>query len=220
MGLLVNKTKQKELGAFYTSNIIVKYMVDNTLNKIEITKDTRILEPSCGDGNFLLYIKEYLLNLNFSLNEIEDMVYGVDIDKETVEKCIANIGFSKNIKCNNTLLMDFNLKFDVVIGNPPYLRVQGIDKEVSTQYKKEFKSATGSYDLYVLFVEKGLSLLAKDGILNFIMPYKWINSSFGKGLREISKDKVSKFISLERIKSLMPPPIHLWCGLKIAQMKL
>jgi len=85
--------------------------------------------------------------------------------------------------------------FDVVIGNPPYLRVQGIDKRVSIQYKNQFDSTTGSYDLYVLFVEKGLNLLAKDGILNYIMPHKWINSSFGKGLREVSKDKLLKFIS-------------------------
>ena len=85
--------------------------------------------------------------------------------------------------------------FNIVIGNPPYLRVQGIDKDASVQYKEQFKSASGKYDLYVLFVEKGLSLLAKDGILNYIMPHKWINSAFGKGLREVSKDKLFKFIS-------------------------
>lgn len=85
--------------------------------------------------------------------------------------------------------------FDLVIGNPPYLRVQGIDTKTSEQYKKLFESATGSYDLYVLFVEKALSLLSPNGILNYIMPHKWINASFGKGLREISKDKVSEFIS-------------------------
>lgn len=85
--------------------------------------------------------------------------------------------------------------FDLVIGNPPYLRVQGIDKDSSQQYKKVFNSATGSYDLYVLFVEKGLELLSKNGILNYIIPHKWINASFGKGLREITKSKVSSFIS-------------------------
>ena len=85
--------------------------------------------------------------------------------------------------------------FDLVIGNPPYLRVQGIDKKSSEQYKKTFTSATGSYDLYVLFTEKALGLLSENGILNYIMPHKWINASFGKGLRTISKNKISKFIS-------------------------
>lgn len=87
--------------------------------------------------------------------------------------------------------------FDIVIGNPPYLRVQGIDREISEQYKSSFKAASGSYDLYVLFTEKGLDLLSKNGVLNFIMPHKWVNSAFGKGLREITKDKIKKLISFE-----------------------
>jgi hypothetical protein len=85
--------------------------------------------------------------------------------------------------------------FDIVLGNPPYLRVQGIEKEVSGQYKKIFDSATGSYDLYVLFVEKGLEVLSKNGVLNYIMPHKWVNSAFGKGLRKISQKNIRKFIS-------------------------
>lgn len=127
-----------------------------------------------------------------------------DLDNAFKAKDIANIlkdltekGFSNKLFLYKLFFKDI-LKsggFNIIIGNPPYLRVQGIDKEVSEQYKKQFSSATGSYDLYVLFVEKGLSLLAKDGILNYIMPHKWINSAFGKGLREVSKDKLFKFIS-------------------------
>ena len=87
--------------------------------------------------------------------------------------------------------------FDIVIGNPPYLRVQGIEREISEQYKSIYTSATGSYDLYVLFVEKGLEILSESGVLNFIIPHKWVNSAFGKGLREISKTNIKKIISFE-----------------------
>src|SRR5690606_38357179 len=45
--------------------------------------------------------------------------------------------------------------FDVVIGNPPYVRVQGIEKESKDVFKKIYSAATGKYDLYVLFLEKG-----------------------------------------------------------------
>jgi tRNA1(Val) A37 N6-methylase TrmN6 len=62
--------------------------------------------------------------------------------------------------------------FDIVIGNPPYMRVQGIEKKVSKEYKSIFQSSTGSYDLYVLFTEIGLNLLSKKGVLNYIMPHK------------------------------------------------
>ena len=90
-----------------------------------------------------------------------------------------------------------NNGFDIVIGNPPYLRVQGIEEDISNTYKTLYKSATGSYDLYVLFVEKGLKLLSNDGVLNYIMPHKWVNSAFGKGLRSLTKDKIRKLISFD-----------------------
>lgn len=90
--------------------------------------------------------------------------------------------------------------FDVVIGNPPYLRIQGIRKANSSladYLVKHYKSATGSFDLYVAFVERGLDLINKDGIVNFIMPTKWTNSAFGKGLRKLVSDKeaASKIIN-------------------------
>ncbi len=85
--------------------------------------------------------------------------------------------------------------FDIVIGNPPYLRIQGIDKGTAETYKTLYKSATGSFDLYVLFTEKALQLINDKGMVNFIMPHKWVNSAFGKGLRGVAKDKFSRFIS-------------------------
>ena len=90
-----------------------------------------------------------------------------------------------------------NNGFDIVIGNPPYLRNQGIDKDIKDTYNSIYKSATGSYDLYVLFVEKGLKLLSDNGLLNYIMPNKWVNSDYGKGLRAISNENIKKLISFE-----------------------
>ena len=82
--------------------------------------------------------------------------------------------------------------FDVVIGNPPYLRIQGIRKEnpgFADLLVKLYNAATGSFDLYVCFTEKGLSLTNPTGMLNFIMPVKWTNSAFGKGLRKVVSQK-------------------------------
>lgn len=90
--------------------------------------------------------------------------------------------------------------FDVVIGNPPYLRIQGIRKsipEFADVLSKLYKSATGSFDLYVTFVERSLNLINKHGVISFIMPTKWTNSAFGKGLRSVvlSAHYVPKIIS-------------------------
>lgn len=82
--------------------------------------------------------------------------------------------------------------FDIVIGNPPYLRVQGI-RDVSPEmvdlYAISYKSATGSFDLYACFAELALNLIKEQGVANYIMPLKWSNASFGKGLRKIISEK-------------------------------
>jgi type I restriction-modification system DNA methylase subunit len=79
--------------------------------------------------------------------------------------------------------------FDVVIGNPPYIRIQTLKewapKEVE-YYKGEYKAASaGNYDIYVVFVEKGLGLLNNIGKLGYILPHKFFNSQYGAPLREI-----------------------------------
>ena len=82
--------------------------------------------------------------------------------------------------------------FDVVIGNPPYLRVQGI-KNLNSLYAdelvKKYKAATGAYDLYAIFAERGLQIISNKGFVNYIMPVKWTNAAFGKGLRSVISEK-------------------------------
>ncbi|MFA0834566.1 MAG: Eco57I restriction-modification methylase domain-containing protein [Methanobacterium formicicum] len=79
--------------------------------------------------------------------------------------------------------------FDAVIGNPPYIRIQAMKewapKEVE-YYKKNYQSASkGNYDIYVVFVEKGLNLLNKKGLLGYILPHKFFNAKYGQPLRSI-----------------------------------
>ena len=88
--------------------------------------------------------------------------------------------------------------FDIVIGNPPYLRIQGIravNPAFADELTDKYHSATGAFDLYALFVERGLQIINPVGIVNFIMPMKWTNAAFGKGLRGLLADKVSKIIN-------------------------
>jgi adenine-specific DNA-methyltransferase len=81
--------------------------------------------------------------------------------------------------------------FDCVIGNPPYLRVQGLREnyeEESKFYEQKYKVATGRFDFYILFMERCFSLLNKKGILSFILPHKFINADFGTGIRKFIYD--------------------------------
>jgi predicted type IV restriction endonuclease len=75
--------------------------------------------------------------------------------------------------------------FDAVIGNPPYLGFQEGSKEIKNYYVEEFKSAKGKYDHYILFVEKSMNLLKSKGYFSFIIPNKFIQSNYGKGIKEV-----------------------------------
>lgn len=79
--------------------------------------------------------------------------------------------------------------FDAIIGNPPYIRIQTMKEWAPTEvelYKRLYRSASsGNYDIYVVFVEKALSLLNKAGRMGFILPHKFFNSQYGESLREI-----------------------------------
>ena len=90
--------------------------------------------------------------------------------------------------------------FDAVIGNPPYLRIQGLTENYNNQieyYIRRYKSAVKRFDLYLLFVEQGFSLLKKVGLLGYICPNKFINSDFGSGLREflLQNKAIEQFVS-------------------------
>ena len=77
--------------------------------------------------------------------------------------------------------------FDAVIGNPPYIRIQAMKEWAPTEvefYKKRYIAASkGNYDIYVVFVEKGLSLLNQSGRLGYILPHKFFNAQYGRLLR-------------------------------------
>jgi len=115
-----------------------------------------------------------------------------------------------NIKCGNSLIDDpevagdkaFNWQkefpqvfekggFDVVIGNPPYLRKQGLIEsypEMCEFYENNFQSATANYDIYALFIERSFDLIHKSGLVSYILPHKFLVTDFGEGIRQFFVD--------------------------------
>ncbi len=73
--------------------------------------------------------------------------------------------------------------FDVVIGNPPYIRQEEV-KELNKYFQSNFLSFSGKSDIYVFFYEKGINILKPGGVFNFITSGKFFEASYGKSLIE------------------------------------
>ncbi len=133
---------------------------------------------------------------------LEHNLYGVDINEGAVEiarlslwlrsakkgRTLTNL--SDKIVCANSLLhMPFEEGyFDVVIGNPPYVRQEMIDNEIKEKYIENYKNvAMTTADLYVYFYELSIKLLKKRGLLGFITPNKWMERKYGLNLRTYLK---------------------------------
>lgn len=121
------------------------------------------------------------------------------LDQETVLQKQLNSFRPFNVHSEATFFdakLMFGLKskapFDVVIGNPPYVSIWNMDKEAKATYQDLYKTASGHYDLYVLFYELGLSILRTGGILTFITSNKWMAQSYGKNLRKLFLSKKVK----------------------------
>jgi type I restriction-modification system DNA methylase subunit len=135
----------------------------------------------------------------------------------TAQKGRKLSNLNNNIKCGNSLIDDpivagdkaFNWEkefseifanggFDVIIGNPPYLRVQGLKthfEDESIFFEKKYKSATRRYDIYSLFMEKSTELIKPGGKVSFILPHKFLIVDAGYGIRTfLASNKVVESI--------------------------
>ena len=157
--------------------------------------------------------KEILQNNIFGvdLNKESVEITKLSLWLKTADKNKTLATLENNIKCGNSLIDDIEIAgelafdwekefpqvfknggFDVVVGNPPYVRVQGLKEnylEQTKYYEKNYVSATGLYDIYALFMEKGFKLINKNGLVSFILPHKFLVTDFGSGIRKFFVEK-------------------------------
>lgn len=74
--------------------------------------------------------------------------------------------------------------FDAVIGNPPYVRIQDLGRDVAAYCRARYETARGSFDAFVPFIERGLALLRASGRLGFIVSSAFLKLDYGERLRE------------------------------------
>jgi hypothetical protein len=114
--------------------------------------------------------------------------------------------------------------FDLVIGNPPYVRIQTLKKtapELVNYYKQRYKRSAGkgNYDLYVVFIERSLELLHQNGQLAFIVPHSFFNAEYGEPIRDLlAQEKHVRHIVYFGQHQIFPKATNYVCLLFLAKL--
>jgi adenine-specific DNA-methyltransferase len=180
----------KAYGAVSTPKVIVDLMVE--LSEIRGKSSLEILEPACGLCNFLL-------NIYSKFPDRENKLFGVELNKDVYLEMTSFIEqYSLPVKLINEdfLLLKTPERFDLVIGNPPYgiigrethYRISTL-REMKAEYKKQFCTWKGKYNVYGAFIEKSINLLKDKGRLVFIIPATWMILDEFSALREYLSQK-------------------------------
>lgn len=202
MKLINNTSQQKLRGGFYTPELIAEFVLKWAFNG---TKNQDVLEPSSGDGAFL----EIMRDKKFPYKSLT----AVEFDSGEAEKCknlnvpdceIINSDFHKF--CNTT-----EKKFDIVVGNPPYIRYQFFDKNQQEEAEKIFKKSDMKYskltNAWVSFVVGSSQLLKENGKIGFVLPAELLQVSYAKPLRSFLAHFFNK-INVVSFKKLVFPDIQ------------
>ena len=237
-------SKRKKNGVYYTPNDVSEYIIansfinfiDNSINKTinyneiyntlinydneklnKILFNSKILDPTCGSGEFLLntFIMKY--NLLKETKNVDDenilritkTLYGNDIDDESTDiskirlfmyvySLLENKDYYKKltkILINNFTNYDFvldsnkiNNKFEIVVGNPPYVEYGKYDG------KEKLINKYGN--IYADVIKNSIDLLKCGGILGFIVPLSYVATTRMSRIREYVTEKCSKQILL------------------------
>jgi len=187
--ILYNQLKgsehKKKFGQFFTDINIAKFMA-SLVNMNRKQQEIDILD--CGSGNGILSISllqrlntlKLPMRVNLHLYEIDkDIIDNLKNNIETFRIHLKNIDLSFSIHKENFILKDINEKFDFIISNPPYFKLnKASDEAVKMNYVVH-----GQPNIYMLFMAKSIELLKDTGEMIFITPRSFTSGSYFKAFR-------------------------------------
>lgn len=179
--------------------------------------DNKIFDLTGVKDLFSDTTKEILQNNIFGvdLNKESVEITKLSLWLKTADKNKTLASLENNIKCGNSLIDDVEIAgelafdwekefpeifenggFDIVVGNPPYVDIKSLNPVEVKYYFKRFLTTENRVNLYSIFIEKGIEILSKNGILSFINPNSMlVNDSYAK-LRDLIFSKITHIVKL------------------------
>ena len=193
-------------GAVFTKPEVVNFILDLCgYTQKSPLRQSRLLEPGCGNGDFLVPAVTRLLDAarrrGVPAERLEDAVCGVELHAASLDVARGRLGVLLGehdvepptrqrlldawLVCGDFLLEPFQKRFTHVAGNPPYVRQEMIPEPLVAEYRKRYKTIYDRADLYVPFVEQSLQLPDAGGKSGMICSDRWMKNRYGGPLRRM-----------------------------------
>ena len=196
-------------GAIYTPKYIREYITNNSLIHLNISKEIKIADISCGSGAFLYTAVKFIkAKTSYSLYDIyKNIIFGLDLSEYAIERtkilltlfAITENEDRESLEFNlfhgNTLDFDWHEQyksfdgFEAIIGNPPYVRTKNLDLHSKKLMKTWKVASSGNADLYIPFFEIAIKYLKQNGYLGYITVNTFKRSVNARALRKFFSEE-------------------------------
>ncbi len=216
-------------GAIFTRIEVVDFILDLAgYTADRPLHEKRILEPSFGGGDFLIPVISRLLaawkpsrHTQTIVEALGGAIRAVELHRHTFSS--TRLAVIEKLKQENVenqcavaladrwliqgdfLLSPLEGEFDFVVGNPPYVRQEQIPAPLLAAYRRRYQTMYDRADIYIPFIERSLSALAKGGRLGFICADRWMKNRYGGPLRSLVADRFNMKIYVDMVDT---PAFH------------
>lgn len=196
----------EQRGAVFTRHEVVEFILDLTgYTEDRPLHHLRLLEPSFGAGDFLIPAIDRLLTAWKHAGRAEPVgvlaqaIRAVELHRDSylaTRRSVLTRLRQADISADDAetitdrwlifgdfLLAELEEPFDVVVGNPPYVRQELIADALMSEYRDRYQTIYDRADIYIPFIERSLSALSPDGQLGFICADRWMKNRYGGPLR-------------------------------------
>lgn len=198
--------QSRDFGEVFTRRWVVEVLLDRCgYTADRDLSSLTLVEPSVGRGAFLVPVVERLVasavRHGRELAGLAPALRCFDLQEHNVQHCRglahrvlldaacphgdATRLVDQWIKQADFLLDETPLSADLVVGNPPYIRLEDVDAQTSVEYRRRWPSMSGRADVYIGFYERSLVSLKPGGHLGFICADRWMRNQYGSRLRSL-----------------------------------